>query len=703
MNLVMMILLIAVAVECLVLLVLALARRLTKRFFAIVASISAAVCLLVLLVSGVVPVFGRTGVNLDQREYLYMAARLLEQDDPAHSLEALGAVTDEDCGRYGSRQLRGLAYNMDGAYATAVYYLENCEEDNAPALWQLSLDEQPADETLRQAVIQYTLEELSFSEREQQRLDAELRLRFLTTGSGAAEQQDETDSEDLILQAKAAIADRNTRQAFDLMAKAAQDGGVREAVVVSQMYVYNYDQRTLAEPDSEYDLLLQAMTSAEADLARADLARQQQPGQQADQDYQLAAARYQLARDRLTQESVKRAVNYLEACRPADAEQNIAYQLQMAYLYYQSNQYDAARQCLDHIFGTGTVDRDQWMGLESALLLEAYLTYDDDSTTGDFDTVYRQMMAQLYLNILQVNDSGFCDFLREYFRDLLSGIRVGNVDYSAFPQVTVSLSSTETEITTDTIRLEDTGEQIREFTVEEQVAGQLSVCYVLDLSGSMMGRPLNDAVDAIQTSLDSLAEGTQVGLVTFENTATVQSGLTTSTQSVASLLGGLQAYGGTNISSGLQAAAEVLEGGTGERIVVLVSDGVDGYTEDLPSALNALNIGGITVYTVGLTGCDRQYLDGIARETGGSFVMADSSSQLADILAGIQQAASHSYLVTYQVADTTRTRRELRVTGVATTDQAKRTYNTEQTSAGGEDAAEQASDYFRQIGGTGRG
>ena len=51
MNLVMMILLIAVAVECLVLLVLALARRLTKRFFAIVASISAAVCLLVLLVS----------------------------------------------------------------------------------------------------------------------------------------------------------------------------------------------------------------------------------------------------------------------------------------------------------------------------------------------------------------------------------------------------------------------------------------------------------------------------------------------------------------------------------------------------------------------------------------------------------------------------------------------------------------------------
>ena len=77
---------------------------------------------------------------------------------------------------------------------------------------------------------------------------------------------------------------------------------------------------------------------------------------------------------------------------------------------------------------------------------------------------------------------------------------------------------------------------------------KLDVMIIIDRSGSMQGEPLLDAKDAATTFIDSLDVAyDKVGLVSYSNSATLDTQLTTDFQSVKNAIDNLTANGYTNI------------------------------------------------------------------------------------------------------------------------------------------------------------
>lgn len=130
------------------------------------------------------------------------------------------------------------------------------------------------------------------------------------------------------------------------------------------------------------------------------------------------------------------------------------------------------------------------------------------------------------------------------------------------------------------------------------------VSLVLDVSGSMEGDSISRMKEAAQGFIDVALEGeASIGIVSYNDEATVLQPLSSSGRQLSDAVAQLSASGNTNIDGGLQAAEGVL-GSAGERkrIVVLMSDGAPntGRTGDeLITYADGLKEQGYKLYTVG--------------------------------------------------------------------------------------------------------
>ncbi|MBT8331852.1 MAG: VWA domain-containing protein [Deltaproteobacteria bacterium] len=114
-------------------------------------------------------------------------------------------------------------------------------------------------------------------------------------------------------------------------------------------------------------------------------------------------------------------------------------------------------------------------------------------------------------------------------------------------------------------------------TVERNV----DMVIVLDRSGSMKGRKLGDARQAVSQLLSTLTAKDRFALVTYSDGVQRISALkpvnTAHQQQLASAIAGVTAGGGTNLGAGLQAGIDVLLAGKergNARKLVLISDGL---------------------------------------------------------------------------------------------------------------------------------
>ena len=131
---------------------------------------------------------------------------------------------------------------------------------------------------------------------------------------------------------------------------------------------------------------------------------------------------------------------------------------------------------------------------------------------------------------------------------------------------------------------------------------------VLDRSGSMEGNKLTESKNALRNCIFQMEDNVSLSFVTFESTALLECGLTDSRYLVMGLVEDVQTTGGTNIAEGLSCALDSLRGANGTKVVVLLSDGVDGDESRLiiDSILAEAAAEHIAVYTIGLEGCDEE-------------------------------------------------------------------------------------------------
>lgn len=195
---------------------------------------------------------------------------------------------------------------------------------------------------------------------------------------------------------------------------------------------------------------------------------------------------------------------------------------------------------------------------------------------------------------------------------------------------------------------------------------QTTIMLVLDTSGSMQAddlRPtrMSAARAAAHAFIEALPENIQVGLVSFNTSARVNTPPTNDRLTVARAIDGLRADGGTAIGDGLSLALDQLAlrptGSDGQRapgLVVLLSDGQSTTGQPPAAATERARQEQIKVYTVGVgqrgavplingqlpVRLDEATLQNIAEQTGGSYFYAAESDQLERIYAELGSQVS---------------------------------------------------------------
>lgn len=701
--------------ESVILLALGLARKLTRKTFSV---LMAATAVYVTALIGIYCNQGKEEQWDDQREHLYISARLLEENYKEEAMDAQAAVVDAQCMEYQIQPLRGLILNQNSYYNTAVLYLKDAEDILSAEIYEASVKNVPVEESLKEEIIRNTLELLQVSEAETEAWEAKMKLLYIGIDDIGEAEAEEMDA---VTNAKVAVKRNEYENAYLIMREAAQTGGIQEDVIISDMYVRNYNMRTLEEDDAEYDRLWREATQMQAQVNLADLQRQKEEEKKetqetaeaqtadAEKEYQRVYATYLLAQQDVTNESVRRAINYLEYARPEDYETNIGYQLQLSRLYYLNQEEDKACKCLDRIFAVEEIDQNQWLGTDVYLLKENYITYLSDAAHSDYYQIFESMMRHLYQGMYEDEDySNFFNFVSEYLRELVGGIVINSIDAENYPEMTVNVSSTKetVEISKESLSLSDTGVLIEKFQIEEDEVNDLSLCFVLDRSGSMSGKPMENAKKAIRQSMGSLENFVKIGLVSFENDATTECMLTSSKYLLQSKLEGIIASGGTNIVAGLEQAYDVLQEANGKKVIILLSDGYDGSEKEaLVDTLSRLRAEEIVTHAIGLEGCDEDYLKHIADETNGKYIPVNDTGELSTIYREIQKSLIHVYTITYTNVETVQDTGTVRISHKDSSVQTQKSYTTQEEKITTERSLyldEQSSDYYKQTGGSER-
>ncbi len=148
------------------------------------------------------------------------------------------------------------------------------------------------------------------------------------------------------------------------------------------------------------------------------------------------------------------------------------------------------------------------------------------------------------------------------------------------------------------------------------------VVFVLDRSGSMGGAPIEQARKAVAACLGALGAEDTFGIVVFDSVVEAfGSGLFKATvenrEKARKFLEGIDARGGTELASGMEAAANMLgktgSGGGGD--VMIVTDGQVTGTEAILAVARAT---GLRLHCLGIGSASQdRFLTLLARETGG--------------------------------------------------------------------------------------
>lgn len=143
------------------------------------------------------------------------------------------------------------------------------------------------------------------------------------------------------------------------------------------------------------------------------------------------------------------------------------------------------------------------------------------------------------------------------------------------------------------------------------------IVLVLDRSGSMSGSPLTNMkagaktfIDIIDEATDSsqdgnIGSGSQIGIVSFADTATADTQLITSVATLKSAVDNLTAGGSTNHADAFTKAMQLFDPlSTNAKVIVMFTDGKT--TSGLPPApiAAAARASGVIIYCIGLIGSD---------------------------------------------------------------------------------------------------
>jgi Ca-activated chloride channel family protein len=187
-------------------------------------------------------------------------------------------------------------------------------------------------------------------------------------------------------------------------------------------------------------------------------------------------------------------------------------------------------------------------------------------------------------------------------------------------------------------------------TLDDAPVQAADLVIVLDRSGSMEGRKLSDARQAVIRLLDQLGPQDRLALVTYSNGVQVRSALVpvndANRRQLAAAVEQIHAGGGTNLGGGLERGIDLLTGSPGanrQRKIILLSDGLANQGLTDPVALGRMASAAVenrfSISTVGV-GLDfnETLMTAIADQGAGHYHFLEDPRTFARVFEGELQA-----------------------------------------------------------------
>ncbi len=444
-----------------------------------------------------------------------------------------------------------------------------------------------------------------------------------------------------------------------LLAEIVADSTYARAEISDQAFTSweegNYDSSSSAEKEKEefekkYEEISQELESVQLQLESAAEEERAELEHEMEQLFQ-EAEEYRKQADCVY---AYRALNAIADIPTLEAK------IVRARLYFAIQDYDAAMETLQTAADSPAVQFSGNEKMVSALKMVQQASQGESSVIGDsaaFSDALKSMLSSVFPELISITNTPLTnDFAARIISDQKyrsHDIYVTQVDDSAYPQIQVSISGQQ-EVIQDIVEkqnviVKDTHHQV-DYTVEVPETGDISICCVMDLSGSMSGQPLSDSKIALEDFIQSLRTGSQMAIVGFSDTAEILSEVTTDKVSLMSVVRDMGDGGGTNITAGIESGTEALLDAGGTRYMVVMTDGQSSI--DTAMVQRAADEG-IVIYTIGFGDVNDALLQEIADMTGGQYIRADSSTELSSVYNSLQGILGNQIILHYTVAENT--------------------------------------------------
>lgn len=155
---------------------------------------------------------------------------------------------------------------------------------------------------------------------------------------------------------------------------------------------------------------------------------------------------------------------------------------------------------------------------------------------------------------------------------------------------------------------------------------------VIDRSGSMQGRAMNDAKQAAKKFVSMTGANDYVSVVAFSDSVEVVTDFTSDKNSLYSSIDSIQPYGMTALYDAVARSVSMLRYVKGKKIVLYLTDGYDNKSSYTMNNIASMNLNtGVFVYGIGLGDVDENVLNSLSLATRGKYAKTFNSADLSGI------------------------------------------------------------------------
>lgn len=328
-----------------------------------------------------------------------------------------------------------------------------------------------------------------------------------------------------------------------------------------------------------------------------------------------------------------------------------------ARLHFALKDYDKAVEVVldaaDSLGAKLTLDQKQVSSLR--FIKDVYANGSDFHESQEFRDTVTYLLSSPFEDLIHINQSTLTeDFTQQIISDQKTYgqvMTVSHLDYSSYPTVKVTLSGREEQlrdvVEKKNVVSRDTHSDIS-YTAYVPEGITYDVCVVVDRSGSMDGAPMENLKAALNDYVQSADADMSTALIAFESEAQQLTGLTNDKALLLNNISSLFAGGGTNITAGIEAGTQTLRSADGSKVMLLMTDGQSSIDFNVVDQATAE---GIVIYTIGFGDVNDDLLLQIAERTGGQYIKADSSSELSNVYASLQELIGNIAILEYTVTD----------------------------------------------------